>query len=221
MAGPQTAPLSNPQGREFVLGVDLDGVVADYEGAFRQFIAKKRGVDPSSLPQLNSWSFTENGWFNHDGEYMDAHREAVNEGMFASMDSLPDASAALWALSDAGVRIRVITHRLIVNFNFAQTVSDTVTFLDRHKIPYRDLCFVRDKADVGCDLLIDDAPHNIEALRAAHGPAVAMTFNQSYNVNIPGLRAHSWAEVVDEVARRTGLPIPFTPSSAPSSSSTN
>jgi 5'(3')-deoxyribonucleotidase len=206
MAGPQSGSSSS---REFVLGVDLDGVVGDYEGSFRRFIGQQRGVDPGSLPDVHTWSFTENGWFNNDEEYLSAHRDAVNQGLFANMDMISGASDALWALSDAGIRIRIITHRLIINFNFAKTVSDTVTFLDRHRIPYRDLCFVRDKADVGCDLLVDDAPHNIEALRSKHGSDVAITFDQSYNRGVEGLRAISWAEVVAEVERRTGKIIPI------------
>ena len=214
MAGPQSVSdglAQDANGREFVLGVDLDGVVANYEGAFRSYIAGLRGIHPADLPTVKTWSFTDNGWFADNSEYLDAHRDAVNDGMFALMDMIPDASDALWALSDAGIRIRIITHRLIVNFNFGKTVADTVSFLDRHDIPYRDLCFLRDKADVGCDLLVDDAPHNIEALRSAHGPAIAMVFDQQYNQHVPGLRARNWHDVVDEVARRTGLDIKVKP----------
>lgn len=209
MAGPQTA---NGNGREFILGVDLDGVVADYEGWFRDFVATRKGVHPNELAPVTEWSFVSNGWFNSDAEYLDAHREAVNNHqMFAKLSPLKGVSDALWALSDAGIRIRIVTHRLVVNFTHAPAVRDTVQFLDDHSIPYRDICFVKDKADVGCDLYIDDAPHNIESLRAKHGPAVAMVYDQAYNRHIPGLRATNWDDVVAEVSRRTGLDIDIKP----------
>jgi 5'-nucleotidase len=213
MAGPQSAPSAKPHnGREFILGVDLDGVVADYEGWFRDFVAARKGIAPHELPPLTQWSFAANGWFDTDEDYLVAHREAVNDhGMFAKLNPLEGVSDALWAMSDAGIRIRIVTHRLVVNFIHATAVRDTVSFLDLHRIPYRDICFVKDKADVGCDLYIDDAPHNIEALRAKHGPAVAMVYDQGYNRHLPGLRAYNWGDVVAEVSRRTGLDITVTP----------
>jgi len=205
MAGPQSNEIN---GREFTLGVDLDGVVADYEGWFRNFVAERKGIEPSDLPPVNHWSFAANGWFDTDADYLQAHRDAVNDhDMFAKLSPLAGVSDALWALSDAGIRIRIVTHRLVVNFIHAQAVRDTVSFLDTHDIPYRDICFVKDKADVGCDLYIDDAPHNIEALRAKHGPSVAMVYDQAYNRHVPGLRAKHWGDVVAEVSLRTGLEI--------------
>jgi 5'-nucleotidase len=213
MAGPQSVETTN-NGREFILGVDLDGVVADYESWFREFVASRKGIEPHELPALTQWSFAANGWFETDNEYLEVHREAVNEHqMFAKLSPLEGVSDALWALSDAGIRIRIVTHRLVVNFSFAPAVRDTVLFLDEHNIPYRDICFVKDKADVGCDLYIDDAPHNIESLRAKHGPAVAMVYDQGYNQHIPGLRAYNWGDVVAEVSRRTGLDIVVQPRS--------
>ncbi len=194
---------------EFVLGVDLDGVVADYENGFRAFVAARKGVDPESIPPANDWSLTRSGWpIADETEFLQLHREAVSDArMFANLNPIPGASEALWALSDAGIRIRIVTHRLVVNFSHAPAVMDTVTFLDTWNIPYRDICFVRDKAVVGTDLLIDDAPHNILALREARGADAAMIFDQPYNRSLTGLRAHNWGDVVAEVSRRTGLDI--------------
>jgi len=44
---------------DFVLGVDLDGVCADHAAAFRRVVAADRGVDESSLPDQQTWDFTE------------------------------------------------------------------------------------------------------------------------------------------------------------------
>ena len=197
---------------EFVLGVDLDGVVADYENGFRDFVASRKGIDPSAIPAATDWSLTASGWpIADETEFLQLHRDAVTDArMFAKLNPITGASEALWAMSDAGIRIRIVTHRLVVNFSHLPAVMDTVTFLDTWNVPYRDICFVRDKADVGCDLLIDDAPHNIQALRAARGDDAAMVFDQPYNRSILGLRAANWGEVVAEVSRRTGIDIPIT-----------
>jgi 5'-nucleotidase len=194
-------------GEEFVIGVDLDGVVANYEARFRQISAEILRLSPKKFPRARTWSFVESGWpFVDEAHFLEVHRQAVSEfGLFRTLAPIPGASEALWQLSDAGVRVRIVTHRLVVNFAHAAAVGDTVNWLDDHRIPYRDICFVRDKAEVGADLYVDDSPANIAALRAARGDDAAMVYDQLYNRSLPGLRARNWDDVLAEVARRTGL----------------
>ena len=71
-------------------------------------------------------------------------------------------------------------------------------WLDTHRIPYRDLCFLGAKPQVEADAYIDDAPHNIEQLRAAGNTVI--TFDQPYNRSLSGgPRARSWAGVEEIV----------------------
>jgi len=177
------------------LGLDLDGVVADYESAFRKHVAAALGVPEASLGRQTSWSFAESGWLKDDNQFRELHAEAVKAGMFRTMDVLPGASEKLWQLSDAGVHIRIITHRLCVNGSHESAAGDTVAFLEAHQIPYRDLCFMADKPLVGADVYLDDAPHNIAKLRAAGGYAIV--FDQPYNQDVPGPRARDWDEAHD------------------------
>lgn len=113
------------------------------------------------------------------------------------MDPIEGVADALWRLSDAGIWIRVITHRLYVNWGHADAVADTVSWLDNQRIPYRDLCFLGNKPDVGADVYIDDAPHNIVNLRGAGFEAIV--FDQPYNRELVGPRARSWPEVEELV----------------------
>jgi len=103
----------------------------------------------------------------------------------------------LWRLSDAGVWIRLITHRLYANWGHAIAVADTVQWLDEHGIPYRDLCFLGHKPQVEADAYVDDAPHNITELRASGATVIA--YDQPYNRELPGPRARSWSEVERQV----------------------
>jgi hypothetical protein len=124
---------------DFILGVDLDGVCGDHAEAFRRVVAEERGVDLSSLPPQETWDFTE--WDMDRAEFERLHRLAVVEHrMFRTMPVIPGAAETLWRLSDAGVWIRLITHRLYTNWGHAVAVADTVEWLDHHSIPYRDLC---------------------------------------------------------------------------------
>ena len=179
--------------RGFVLGVDLDGVCGDYESALRASVASRRGVDPASLaPQRSTGHFTE--WDLTAEGFQEAHRIAVTEDrIFRTMEPYPDVAEVLWRLSDAGVWIRIITHRLLFNGLHESSAADTAVWLDQHDIPYRDLCFIGDKAMVGADVYIDDSPHNIIDLRESGRTAVV--FDQLYNRFLDGPRVHSWREV--------------------------
>jgi len=122
---------------------------------------------------------------------------AVKHRMLAKMEPIAGAVESLWRLSDAGVWIRIVTHRLYVNWSHAVVVADTVAWLDRVQIPYRDICFLGAKPDVACDCYIDDAPHNVKALRASGNQVIC--FGQPYNTDIAQPRMDSWDEVEDYV----------------------
>lgn len=197
---------------QFVLGVDLDGVVADHTRRFREIVADMRGVDPETLPMERSWDFTE--WGFEPGEYDRIHRKAVTDyDMISTMEVIDGAVDALWRLSDAGIWIRIITHRLYVNWAHHRAVGDTAAWLDRNRIPYRDLCFLGAKLEVQADAYIDDAVHNVTALRDAGNKVIV--FDQPYNRHLDGPRARDWNEVElilsELVADRLGqvaMPLP-------------
>ena len=178
--------------RGFILGVDLDGVCGDYTAAFRAVVAADRGVEPDTLPDARSWDFAE--WGIDGPEFDRLHRVAVLEHhMFRTMPPLPGVADSLWRLSDAGVWIRIITHRLVTNWGHQTIVADTVEWLDLRSIPYRDICFLGRKPEVQADAYVEDAPHNVEALRERGNTVIV--FDQPYNRDLPGPRASTWAEV--------------------------
>lgn len=182
----------------FVLGLDLDGVCADYTGGFRAHVARSLGVPAASLPDPVSWDYSECGWgIESTDHYLALHAEAVAAGLFRDLAPLPGVTDALWRLSDAGIRIRVITHRLFISGSHAASTADTVAWLEQHRLPYWDLCFMADKPQVGADLYLDDSPANIAAFQAAGLPA--LTFDQPYNRHLDGPRVHDWGEAAEVV----------------------
>ena len=178
---------------QFVLGVDLDGVVADFYSGIRSIAAEWLGVPLGSLTPTPSYGLTE---WNLDsmGTYEDLHRFAVTQrNLFRNLELMPSAAAALRRLSQSGVRIRIITHRLYLKYFHQEAVQQTVAWLEHHGVPYWDLCFMKDKGAVGADLYIEDSPTNVRALRAGGHPTIV--FENSTNVELETPRARSWWEV--------------------------
>ena len=184
--------------RDFVFGVDLDGVVADFYGGLRPIAAEWLGVRLDSLPERVSWGLVEWGVDQAPGGYEALHKFAVMQReLFLKLPPTPRAPQVLRKLSKAGVRIRIITHRLFIKYFHQIAVSETIQWLDRHDIPYWDLCFMQQKTAVGADLYIEDSPNNIERLREEGQKTIV--FTNSTNEHLLGPRANNWDEVLDLV----------------------
>ncbi len=177
----------------FVLGVDLDGVCADFIGGLRPIAAEWLGAPVLKLPERVRYGFPE--WkLKRAGNYDDLHRFAVTQrNLFRILRPIEGSAATLRRLSARNVRIRIITNRLYIKYFHQDAVKQTVEWLDEHGIPYWDLCLVRDKVAVGANLYIEDSPDNIEKLLADKHKTII--FTNSTNTHLKGLRADSWAEV--------------------------
>lgn len=180
--------------RRFILGLDLDGCVADFYGGLRPIAAEWLGVPLGSLCEAPSYGLPEWGVAQAPGGYPALHRFAVTQReLFRRLEPLPRAPQTLRALSQAGINIRILTHRLFVSRSHQAAVAQTVEWLDRHDVPYYGLCFVGDKEDVGADLYVEDAPHNVEVLRASGRQVIV--YANSTNRGVAGPRCDDWDEV--------------------------
>jgi len=190
---------------EIVLGVDLDGVCADFYGRMREIAAEWLEVGLETLTTDVSYGLTEWGIRDED-HYRQLHRFAVTQrDLFETCVPIKGAATTLRRLSDEGYRIRIITHRLFINFFHEASVRQTIRWLDKHGIPYRDLCFMGEKDQVGADLYIDDSPVNIDALRRAGHFAIC--FANSANKQVEAPRARKWDEVYTLIKQRWPEPV--------------
>jgi len=177
----------------FILGVDLDGVVGDFYGAIRKIAAEWLNKPFDSLSTEVSYGLDEWGLAEFGG-YERLHRFAVTQrNIYRDMEPIESAPAVLRKLSNQGIRIRIITHRLYLKYSHRTTITQTVDWLDKYDIPYWDICFMNDKGAVGAHVYIDDAPENIISLRRQGCKTIVYT--NSTNRNLPGPRADNWKDV--------------------------
>jgi 5' nucleotidase, deoxy (Pyrimidine), cytosolic type C protein (NT5C) len=176
----------------FVLGIDLDGVCADFVAGIRPLAAEWLGVPADDLTTQPSHDFPE--WNLEDaGGFNSLYRWAVTRReLFKRMPPMINSALTLRRLYyNQNIRIRLITYRLYFEFFHKVAIDQTVDWLDHHDFPYCDLCFMREKAAVGADLYVEDNVANIQALRDA-GKEVIAFGPQAAGMALP--RAASWQE---------------------------
>jgi 5'(3')-deoxyribonucleotidase len=182
----------------FVLGVDLDGVCADFDKGLRPIAAEWLCVSQESLHEAPSRDYPEWG-LDAAGGFDALYRyAATRRNLFKMVPPVNGASLALRRLdAQKHIRIRIITHRLYFEFFHALMVQQTIDWLDKYDFPYWDLCFMKDKAAVGADLYIEDSVSNMKALRKAKKDVIV--FATSQNVELGKDRAQNWDEVEQRV----------------------
>ncbi|GMO38373.1 MAG: 5'-nucleotidase [Termitinemataceae bacterium] len=184
---------------EFIFGVDLDGVVGDFYTELHKIAAEWLDKPAESLTTDVDFGLSE--WdIDAYGGYERLHRFAVTQrDLFLNMPPIKDAPAVLRKLSNKGIRIRIITHRLFLKYSHETSVIQTVQWLDKYDIPYWDLCFMNDKGAVGAHVYIDDSPQNILSLRK--NGCNTIVFSNSTNKKMAGPRAENWQEVEELVMK--------------------
>lgn len=185
--------------RSFTLGLDLDGVCADFIHGFRPHVAAATGASMHELGPLWTWDVT-TAWpaVGSMQQFMDIHADATRAGLYATLPVIAHAPKMLRSLASNGVHVRVITHRLSDPELAPRITADTMHWLNRNRIPYSDISFTGNKAQVEADVYVDDAPANIKALTAAGKTLII--FDQPYNRHFDGLRARDWVQAAEMVS---------------------
>jgi 5'(3')-deoxyribonucleotidase len=175
------------------LGIDLDGVVADFNGGWMDRFNRERGttLDPEhvigwdGLHRLGAFESMDEfwGWARGDGR-----------SVFRDLPLMPGAVDVLERLASSH-RIVILTSR------FDWAIPDTLAWLGEQCVPAREVHFLWDKHRVACDVYLDDAPHQLEALVAQQPDATVCRAVRRWNVPVQGaIDVDSWAEFERVVA---------------------
>ncbi len=144
--------------RRLRLGIDLDGVVADFNVGWITRFNRDHGT--ALRPgDARTWDapVSMTGMADMD-EFWAWFAEAGDDGgsIFADLDPYPDALDALDRLASVHDLV-ILSHKP----DFA--VHETLAWLGRHRVRAREVHLLEDKARVDCDVYLDDADHNLTA----------------------------------------------------------
>jgi len=183
------------------LGIDLDGVVADFNTGW---IARYNEEFGASIPfdAVRVWDgLHELTHFPDSTGFWDWIRNRGGESIFRHLETYEDAVPTLRRLDDAGHHIVVITTKP------DWAVHDTLAWIADHRIPTREVHITWQKGRVPCDVYLDDAPHQVEQIRAARPEALTCRFVRPWNRPVTGVRdIADWAEFEAAVAGLTTPP---------------
>lgn len=169
------------------VGLDMDGVLADFNSGWMRRYNKDFGatLEPSmvttweGMHRLTHFPSMAEFWGWARGDRHSTFRDAP---------ALPGAVEAARRIGHE--------HRLvIVSSKFEWAIPDSLAWLADHKIPAREVHFLWDKTQAGCDVYLDDAPHQLEELSAGLPDATICRMVHPWNRPVPGVHdIHSWDE---------------------------
>jgi 5'(3')-deoxyribonucleotidase len=179
------------------LGIDLDGVVADFNGGWTRFYNREHGTALTAASVTDWNQIPELTHFRHMGEFWRWASDLDGASLFRHLEPLPGAIEALEELATEH-EIVIITTKP----DFA--VGDTFEWIAEHGIPTREVHITEDKWDVACDVYLDDGPHVLPGLVAARPHAVVCRYVRPWNDPVPGaVDVADWAEF-QRVVKYTG-----------------
>jgi 5'(3')-deoxyribonucleotidase len=181
---------------DFVLGVDLDGVCADFYRGIKPLVAEWQNVSQKKLTRIVTFELAEWGIPTSPGGYNDFHKFALTQrNLFKTLKPMPGCPQSLRRLSKEGVRIRIITNRLFIRYFHVLAITQTIEWLDFHGIPYWDLCFMGEKDKVGADVYVEDSATNIQKLRKLGREVIIFANSTNRHLKDKSPRVSSWQAV--------------------------
>ena len=162
------------------LGIDLDGVVANFNMGWIERYNDEFGSDVS-IDQVDRWDVIPSlTHFRHMGEFWHWAADLDGASLFRHLEPYPEAIPALQRLSRNH-------HIVIVTTKPRFATHDTFAWIAEHRIPTREVHITGRKWTVDCDVYLDDGPHNLEDLVEHRPKAAVFRFVRPWNEPVPGV----------------------------------
>ncbi len=181
--------------RRLRLGIDLDGVVADFNGGWTALHNAEFGGAISPDDVVTWDGLPEVSGFADMGEFWDwASPTADRPSIFRHLATYDGAIEAL-------TRLRRDHDVVVVTTKPHWAVHDTYGWLSDVRFPTTEVHITDHKETVDCDVYVDDSPLVLERLVRHRGDRLILRWVRPWNTELAGTTpVTSWSEVEDLVA---------------------
>lgn len=170
------------------LGIDLDGVVADFNAGWIRLHRDEFGSE--LRPEMvQTWDGLHElaGFADMRAFWRWARGNDERPSIFRHLDPYPDALETLHRLDRAGHDIVIVTTKP----RWARV--DTLRWLADHDLPTAEVHMTDVKHSVACDVYLDDAPHVLHELVRHRGSSTICRFVRPWNEPLAGtVEVASW-----------------------------
>lgn len=194
------------------IAVDVDGVLYDVDTVMWRWLTNKGYAPPDH--EIRTYNMSDN--WGIDGETIqEEFGNAVSAGvMFRYGEPYPEGLEAVRRIYGAGHKVVLITARDLPGRE-TQCLQATIKWLRENRIPFDALHLTREKEKVPFDILVDDAPGNVERVTAwgKKGIILHRPWNRDEG---EGYARGTWMDILNTLnlmpARTTGQATNFIPS---------
>lgn len=142
------------------LGIDLDGVVANFTQGWMDFYNREFGTSLVFEDSQHWGDLVDLTHFEDIDEFWQWSSDLDGHSIFWHLEPFPGAVEATRSLVDDGHQIVIVTTKP----RFA--IDDTHYWVERHRIPAAEMHILEgnDKWTIECDVYLDDGPHVLPGL---------------------------------------------------------
>jgi uncharacterized HAD superfamily protein len=183
---------------EMRLGIDLDGVVCDFNAGWMRLHMDEFG-SKLKPDMVDSWNnLHELGGFSDMPAFWKwARANADRPSIFRHLEPYPDAIETLCALRDRGHRVVILTAKP------RWAIPDTLRWIADHELPTEEIHIRYRKYRVECDVYLDDSPIVLPDLVRHRPDAAVCRMIRPWNAPVEGaVDVHDWRTFMEFVETR-------------------
>lgn len=180
------------------IGIDLDGVVANFTQGWMDFYNREFNAGLVAEDSKDWGDLVNLTHFNDIEEFWKWSSDLNGHSVFWHLEPFPGAVEAIQDMAADGHEIVIITTKP----GFA--VDDTYEWIERNQIPSEEIHILEDKWLVDCDVYLDDGPHVLPGLVEYRPQRTVCRYVRPWNRPLDGvIDVHTFdefREVVDRLA---------------------